>query len=56
MSYSQLMSEMTLGPSVGTSSIQYEAPRISSYDTPATPPKCQRRKHLPMQGMSSLVV
>jgi hypothetical protein len=32
--YSQLMSQMTLDPGVGTSGTQYEAPRMSSYDTP----------------------
>jgi hypothetical protein len=34
MSYSQLMSQMTLDPSVGASSTQYEAPHTSPYDIP----------------------
>jgi hypothetical protein len=34
MSYSQLMSQMTLDLSVGTSDTQYEAPRASPYDIP----------------------
>jgi hypothetical protein len=34
MSYSQLMSQMTLDPGVGTSGTQYEAPCASLYDTP----------------------
>jgi hypothetical protein len=33
MLYSQLISQMTLNLSVGTSGTQYEAPRASSYDT-----------------------
>jgi hypothetical protein len=33
MSYSQLMSQMSLDPGVGTSGTQYDAPRASSYDT-----------------------
>jgi hypothetical protein len=34
MSYSQLMSLMSLDPGAGTSGTQYDAPRASSYDTP----------------------
>jgi hypothetical protein len=34
MSYSQLMSQMSLDPGVETSSTQYDAPRASSYHTP----------------------
>jgi hypothetical protein len=34
MSYSQLMSQMSLDPGVGTFSTQYDAPHASSYDTP----------------------
>jgi hypothetical protein len=34
MSYSQLMSQMSLDPGAGTSGVQYDAPRASSYDTP----------------------
>jgi hypothetical protein len=33
MSYSQLMSQMSLDPGVGTSGTQYDALRASSYDT-----------------------
>jgi hypothetical protein len=36
MSYSELMGQMILDPGVGTISIQYEAPRASSYDTPGS--------------------
>jgi hypothetical protein len=32
-SYPQLLSQMTLNPSVGTFGIQYEAPHALSYDT-----------------------
>jgi hypothetical protein len=34
MSYSQLMSQMSLDPGAGTSGTQYDASRASSYDTP----------------------
>jgi hypothetical protein len=34
ISYSQLMSQMTLDPSADTFGTQYEDPRASSYDTP----------------------
>jgi hypothetical protein len=34
MSYSQLMSQMSLAPGVVTSGTQYDAPHTSSYDTP----------------------
>jgi hypothetical protein len=57
MSYSQLMSQMSLNPGVRTSGTQYDAPLASSYDTlgPSTrvtetqaPPnarhECSRRK------------
>jgi hypothetical protein len=33
MSYSQLMSQMSLDPGIGTSGTQYDVPRTSSYDT-----------------------
>jgi hypothetical protein len=33
ISYTQLMSQMTLNPGAGTSGTQYEATRASSYDT-----------------------
>jgi hypothetical protein len=35
MSYSQLMSQMSLDPGVGTSGTQYDSSRVSSYDTPS---------------------
>jgi hypothetical protein len=35
ISYSQLMSQMSLDPGVGTSGTQYDALRASSYDTPS---------------------
>jgi hypothetical protein len=56
MLYFQLMSQMTPGPSVGTSGTQYETLRASSYDTLASPAECSRRKHLPTQGTSVLAV
>jgi hypothetical protein len=34
MSYSHLMSQMSLESGAGTSGTQYDAPRASSYDTP----------------------
>jgi hypothetical protein len=34
MSYSQLMSQMSLGLGVGTYGTQYDTPHASSYDTP----------------------
>jgi hypothetical protein len=37
MSYSQLMSQMSLDPGAGTSDTQYDSPRASSYDTPGPP-------------------
>jgi hypothetical protein len=53
MSYSQIMSQMRINLTVGTSSIQYEAPRASSYDTPDSStrvfdtqaPQVQRHNH-----------
>jgi hypothetical protein len=33
MSYTQLMSQMSLGPGAGTSGTQYDDPHTSSYDT-----------------------
>jgi hypothetical protein len=36
ISYSQLMSQMTLDPDAGTFGTQYEAPRALSYDTPGS--------------------
>jgi hypothetical protein len=33
MSYSQLMSQMSIDPSVSTSGTQYDPPRVSSYHT-----------------------
>jgi hypothetical protein len=56
ISYSQLMSQITLDPSVSTSGTQYETPRASSYDTLVRLPECSRRKHLPTQGTSVLTV
>jgi hypothetical protein len=34
MSYSQLMSQVSLDPGAGTSGTLYDGPRASSYDTP----------------------
>jgi hypothetical protein len=54
ISYSQLMSQMTLDPGAGTSGTQYEAHRASSYDTPGSstrvpktqvPTDARRKRH-----------
>jgi hypothetical protein len=44
--YSQLMSQMTIDQSVGTSSIQYEPPRTLSSDTLAPLPEFQRPNYM----------
>jgi hypothetical protein len=54
MSYSQLISQMSLDPGAGTSGTQYDAPRASLYDTPGlstrvpetqTPPDTRHERH-----------
>jgi hypothetical protein len=47
MSYSQLMSQMSLDPGAGTSSTQYDASRASSYDTPGPSIRVPKTQALP---------
>jgi hypothetical protein len=47
MSYSQLMSQMSLDPGAGTSDTQYDAPRASSYDTPGPSTRVPETQALP---------
>jgi hypothetical protein len=55
MSYSQLMSQMSLDPGTGTSGTQYDAPHASSY-TSSCPPECPRRRHRRRQDTNALTV
>jgi hypothetical protein len=47
MSYSQLMSQMSLDPGAGTFGTQYDALRASSYDTPSMSTRMPETQALP---------